>query len=149
MKFVNLVFVVIIFGVSTPRWAAAENSDDVDADVEQSVSDSEASQALARDQKKSALRDSKDAAEKEGKRVTVCARVFSIKSTDAITQLSLGGAYPNNPMTVVIFAKNYSKFDISFEDLYKNRNITVKGMIETYKGKQQIIIDEPSDITVL
>jgi len=35
-------------------------------------------------------------------------------------------------MTVVIFAKNYSKFDIPFEDLYKNRNITVKGMIETY-----------------
>ncbi|MFN8321257.1 MAG: S1/P1 nuclease [Chitinophagales bacterium] len=93
--------------------------------------------------------EAKDAAEKEGKRVTVCARVFSIKSTDAITQLSLGGAYPNNPMTVVIFAKNYSKFDIPFEDLYKNRNITVKGIIENYKGKQQIIIDEPGDIRVL
>ena len=52
-------------------------------------------------------------------------------------------------MTVVIFAKNYSKFDIPFEDLYKNRNITVKGTIETYKGKPQIIIDEPDDIRVL
>ena len=93
--------------------------------------------------------EAKDAAAKIGKRVTVCARVFGIHSTSDITQLSLGGSYPNNPLTVVIFAKNYSKFTIPFEDLYKNRNITVKGTIETYKGKSQIIITEPGDIGVL
>jgi hypothetical protein len=93
--------------------------------------------------------EAKEAGEKVGKRVNVFARVFGVNSTGTITRLSLGGSYPNNPLTVVIFAKNYDKFDVPFEDLFKGQNIRVKGTIELYKDKPQLIIENPDDIVVL
>jgi micrococcal nuclease len=93
--------------------------------------------------------EAKEAGEKVGKRVTVFARVYGVNSTSTITRLSLGGSYPNSPLTVVIFAKNYDKFDVPFEDLFKGQNIRVKGTIELYKDKPQLIIENPGDIVVL
>jgi S1/P1 Nuclease len=84
-----------------------------------------------------------------GKKVTVCEAVYFIKSSTSITQINLGGKYPNCPLTIVIFEKNYKNFSGIIEDLYKNKNICVKGKIEDYKGRSQIIIEKPEDITLL
>ncbi len=84
-----------------------------------------------------------------GKKVTVCAAVFGIKTLANITQISIGGKYPNTPLTIVIFAKSYKNFTTPVEELYKNKNICVKGIVEDYKGKAQIIIENPDDIIVL
>jgi hypothetical protein len=84
-----------------------------------------------------------------GKKVTVCESVYFIKSSTNITQINLGGKYPNCPLTIVIFEKNYKNFSGIIEDLYKNKNICVKGKIEDYKGRPQIIIEKPQDIIVL
>jgi S1/P1 Nuclease len=83
------------------------------------------------------------------KQVTVCARVYSIRSTDAITQVSVGGAYPNNPLTIIVFAKNYPNFTIPVEEMLKDKNICVKGKVALYKGKPQIVVEKPEDVTVL
>ena len=84
-----------------------------------------------------------------GKKVTVCAKVFSVRSTAAITQINIGGKFPNTPLTVVIFGKSYANFQGNPEDLFKDKNICVRGKIEEYKGKAQIIVDSPEDITTL
>ena len=84
-----------------------------------------------------------------GNKVTVCAKVFSVRSTAAITQINIGGRFPNTPLTIVIFGKSYANFKGNPEDLFKDKNICVKGKIEEYKGKAQIIIEDPKDITTL
>jgi hypothetical protein len=84
-----------------------------------------------------------------GKKVTICATVFSVRATSSITQINLGGKYPNAPLTIIIFAKSYNNFTTPAEELYKNKNICVKGTIEEYKGKAQIVVEKPEDITIL
>ncbi len=93
--------------------------------------------------------DVKESINNIGKKVTVCAKVFSIRSTAAITQINIGGKFPNTPLTVVIFGKSYANFQGNPEDLFKDKNICVKGKIEEYKGKAQIIVENPEDITTL
>jgi S1/P1 Nuclease len=93
--------------------------------------------------------EAKDAINKIGKRVTACATVFAIKVSPNLTQINLQAKFPNTPLTIVIFAKNYKNFATPIEDLYKNKNICVKGVIELYKDKAQIIIGDPKDIIVL
>lgn len=90
-----------------------------------------------------------DAMKYIGKNITVCARVFGIHSTDKITQINLEAAYPNSPLTVVIFAKSYLNFKPNPDELYKDKNVCVQGKITEYKGKPQIIVEQPNDITIL
>ncbi|HQW83246.1 MAG TPA: S1/P1 nuclease [Ferruginibacter sp.] len=89
-----------------------------------------------------------DAEKNLGKKVTVCSRVFSIRSTDAITQISIGKKFPNNPLTIIIFGKNYSRFNKPLTEMFTDKNICIKGTITEYKGKPQIIIDDPDDIKI-
>ena len=81
-----------------------------------------------------------------GKNVTICEKVFNVRSTDKITQINLGGKFPNNPLTIIVFAKDYAKFKESYFENLNNKNICVKGKIELYKDKPQIIVSEPSSI---
>ncbi len=92
--------------------------------------------------------DVKDALNNAAKNVTICAKVYSIRATAAITQVSVGEAYPNNPLTIIVFAKNYANFTVPVEEMLKDKNICVQGKIELYKGKAQIIVEKPGDIIV-
>ncbi len=93
--------------------------------------------------------DVKDADNYMGEKVTVCTRVFSVRSTAAVTQISVGDSYPNNPLTVIVFGKNYSKFDMPMADMFTDKNICTKGIITEYRGKPQIIVEDPEDIQFL
>ena len=93
--------------------------------------------------------DIKEAANNIGKQVTICEHIYSIKETPTITQISVGAKYPNNPLTIIIFAASYSNFPKSLGELYRDKNICVFGKIEDYKGKPQIIIEKPGYITIL
>jgi S1/P1 Nuclease len=84
-----------------------------------------------------------------GKNVTICERVFNVKSSPTITQINIGGKYPNTPLTIVIFAKNYANFKAPLEDLFKDKNVCVKGVIKEYQGKPQIVVEKPADISVI
>ena len=93
--------------------------------------------------------DVKEAANNIGKKVTVCSRIVAIRATSTITQISLSEKFPNSPYTIIVFAKSYSKFTMSLEDLLKDKNVCVKGNIQDYKGKPQIIVEDPADIIIV
>ena len=95
------------------------------------------------------LIDAKDAAQYVGKNVTVCSRIYGIRSTDKITQINLDAPFPNSPLTVIIFASSYSKFSQPLTEYYNDKNICVTGKIELYKGKAQIIVDNPERIKIV
>lgn len=84
-----------------------------------------------------------------GKEVAVCSKVYSIRATEKITQINVGDKFPNNPLTIIISSSNYAKFKTSPGELFANKNICVTGKIQDYKGKLQIIVDNPDDIKIL
>jgi DNA/RNA endonuclease YhcR with UshA esterase domain len=83
-----------------------------------------------------------------GEKVVVCSKVFGIKSLEKITLINLGQAYPNSPLTVVIFAENLPSFKDSPSSLYDGKQICVTGTLKEYKGKAEIIVTKPDDISV-
>ena len=95
------------------------------------------------------LIEAKDAEQYVGKKVTVCSRIYGIRSTDKITQINVGAPFPNNPLTLIIFASSYSKFSLPLTEYYKDKNICVTGKVELYNGKPQIIIENPEAIKII
>jgi DNA/RNA endonuclease YhcR with UshA esterase domain len=83
-----------------------------------------------------------------GDSVTVCAEVYGVKSLEKLTFINLGAAHPNAPLTVVIFAKDLPAFNGTPELLYGNKKVCVSGRLETFKGKTQVVITKPEQITV-
>jgi hypothetical protein len=92
--------------------------------------------------------DAKDAAKFIGKKVTACGKVYGVKTTDKVTFINVGAAFPNSPLTVVIFAKDRGNFKASPEELFTNKNICVKGEVVNYQGKAEIIVTKPEDIII-
>jgi len=84
-----------------------------------------------------------------GNNVTVFSSIASIRATSTITQISLEQKFPNCPLTIIVFAKSYPKFNTPLEALLKDKNICVKGVITEYKGKAQIVVEESQQIIIL
>ena len=59
----------------------------------------------------------------------------------------MGGKYPNNAFTVVVFAANAAKFSYPLSTL-NGKNICVSGKIKDYNGKPEIVVDDEKEITV-
>ncbi|TXK74541.1 hypothetical protein [Mesonia sp. HuA40] len=64
------------------------------------------------------------------------------------TYFNMGGNYPNQKLTLLLWDSNEHKF-IKGTQFYEGKIIKVIGTIETYRGKPQIIIREPEQIEVL
>jgi peroxiredoxin family protein len=45
-----------------------------------------------------------------GQDVKVCATFYGMKETDKITLINVGAAYPNSPLTIVIYAEHNQRF---------------------------------------
>ena len=93
----------------------------------------------------------KDAFRRIGDRTTVCgvvAKASYLKgSSREPTFLNLADTYPKHPFTVVIWGESRDQFDYAPESL-EGKSICVTGVIETYKGKPQIIANSPKQISV-
>lgn len=83
-----------------------------------------------------------------GDSVTVCSKVYGIKALDKVTFINLGAAYPSSPLTVVIFAKDLVNFNELPSAMYSGKQICVTGILKDYKGKVEIIITNPSAISI-
>jgi DNA/RNA endonuclease YhcR with UshA esterase domain len=83
-----------------------------------------------------------------GRNVIVCNEVYGVKTTDKVTYINLGAAYPNSPLTVIIFTKDLTNFPESPEKMYGNQHVCVTGALKEYKGKVEIIISKPEDLKV-
>jgi aspartyl/asparaginyl-tRNA synthetase len=83
-----------------------------------------------------------------GEKVVVCSEVFGIKSTEKITFINVGAAYPNSPLTVVIFAKDLPNFSDSPEKLFGNKQVCITGILKEFKGKTEMVVTKPEEIVV-
>lgn len=81
--------------------------------------------------------------------VIICTQVFGVKSTATISFINLGAAYPNAPLTVVVFAKDSANFKEPLAALYDSKKICVTGILNVYKGKTQIVVTKPEHIEVV
>jgi DNA/RNA endonuclease YhcR with UshA esterase domain len=84
-----------------------------------------------------------------GEKVMVCDEVYGVKTTEKLTYINLGSAYPNAPLTVLIFSKDLVNFPESPEKLYRNQQVCVTGLLKEYKGRTEIIISKPDELKVL
>lgn len=94
----------------------------------------------------------RDAHRHIGKEVTVCGHVAGATWMEGLrgrpTFLNLGGVYPNQAFTVVIWDDARAKFDTAPNVLFDGADICVTGKVETYKGKPQIVVRNPKQITI-
>lgn len=92
-----------------------------------------------------------EAASHVGESARVCGSVASAKFATEIrrqpTFLNLDRPYPNHIFTALIWGGDRSSFPYAPEGL-QGKRICVKGVIELYKGKAEIIVTGPSQIEV-
>jgi hypothetical protein len=81
---------------------------------------------------------------------TVCDKVYSTKVIEGseMTLLNLGGAYPDQKLTIMIRGKDRNKFSVAPDIAFQGKQICVTGNVIDYKGKPEIIVTEPSQIVV-
>jgi micrococcal nuclease len=91
-----------------------------------------------------------DAAKFIGQQKTVCGTVasahYATSSKGQPTFLNLNKPYPNQVFTVLIWGSDRGKFEKPPEALYSGKEICVTGMIQSYQGRPEIIVKEPSQI---
>jgi DNA/RNA endonuclease YhcR with UshA esterase domain len=61
-----------------------------------------------------------------------------------VTFINMGGRYPDNPFTAVIFADEASKFPNV--DSLEGRTIDVTGTVKLYRGRPEIILNDAGQI---
>ncbi len=85
-----------------------------------------------------------DAAKHVGDSVKICAKVyggiFLEQAKGTPTFLNVGGSYPNNPLTLVIWADTRKTFEQKPEEFYKDKYVCIFGKITLFKDKPQIVL---------
>jgi nuclease S1 len=71
---------------------------------------------------------------------------YGVKALENETFVNLGAQYPQSPLTLVIFTKDISNFKGAIDSLYSDKNICVKGVLELYKNKPEMIVSSPAQI---
>ncbi len=85
-----------------------------------------------------------------GDSVKLMAKIYSGKYLENVertpTFLDVGGKYPHEKLTLVIFGDVRKQFKNAPETFYEGRQEWITGKIELYKNKPQIIINSPDQI---
>ena len=90
-----------------------------------------------------------EAARHVGERTTVCGEIVdSIGSNGKPTFLNFDKPYPNHPFVVVIWGIDRSKFPSNPEKHYLKKKVCASGLIESYKGKPQIIANDKDQLSI-
>ena len=90
-----------------------------------------------------------DAEKHVGETATVEGKVSSVfvsKKNNAF--LNIGGDYPNQAFTVALLARSADSSLIENAGQYDEKTVAVTGRIELYKGKPEIIVNSPSQISI-
>ena len=87
-----------------------------------------------------------------GEKKTVCGVVasatYATKTKGQPTFLNLDQPYPNQIFTVLLWGSDRGKFNDPPETIYKGKTICVTGKIKSFKGKPEIILNDPSQINI-
>jgi hypothetical protein len=85
-----------------------------------------------------------------GDSVKICTKIyggiFLDRSKGTPTLLNAGGAYPDNPLTVVIWPGVRATFKDKPEEFYKDKQVCITGKVELFKEKPQIVIHGESQL---
>lgn len=88
-----------------------------------------------------------------GDSVTISGKIVTSKSNSnspsSPTMLNMGGANPDQLLSLVIDGKDRAKFSDSPEAYYLHKEITVSGRIEMNKGKPQIVVQNKNQLVEL
>jgi hypothetical protein len=84
-----------------------------------------------------------DAAKHLDEHVKICAKIFGYKALDGMTLVNLGAAYPDQLLTLVL--RGAAKDGYTVVD---GQPICVTGRIENYRGKPEIVVTDPKQISV-
>ena len=88
-----------------------------------------------------------------GDSITVKGQVYSAKyfteSATNPTLLNLGAPFPDQPLTVVIEKEDRVFFEPNPELFYLNKEISVSGKVELFKGKPQITVRSKEQLQVV
>lgn len=96
----------------------------------------------------------KDAAQHEGKTITVCGTVSSARYLGESTGrpgnrnptfLNFGGRFPNHDFSGVIFEDNREKFGEP-EKTCLNKEVCITGKIQMFRNKPEMILTEPGQL---
>jgi DNA/RNA endonuclease YhcR with UshA esterase domain len=82
-----------------------------------------------------------------GKYVTVKGYIAQVNRREKVAYLNFVEEYPKNPFTAVIFASRFS--DFGNIQKYEHKDVEVTGIVSTYKGHAQIILNDPSQIKMV
>ena len=87
-----------------------------------------------------------------GKECNVCGKViatrFNKNTKSQITYINFDEPYPNTPFTAVLFGKDRINFTYEPEVYLKDKMICVKGIVQTYKGKPQIVVTKENQFSI-
>jgi hypothetical protein len=87
-----------------------------------------------------------------GDSVKVCGKIyggiFLERVKDTPTFLNVGGTYPNNPLTVVIWADVRKTFEEKPEEFYKDKAVCIFGKVTLYKDKPQIVLYNKNQLVI-
>ena len=91
-----------------------------------------------------------DAAKYVGHTTMVCGRVaqafYDTNNPRGLTVLNLVRPYPDHVFSVIIWGKDRPKFERPPETAYKEKDICVSGLISSFKGRPQVVVDGPDQI---
>ncbi|MFD2874092.1 hypothetical protein ACFS5N_16540 [Mucilaginibacter ximonensis] len=92
----------------------------------------------------------KDAAKHIKEKVVVTDQVYGGKflSNGGITLIDVGGAHPNEALTLLIKGDDRKKFKDAPEEALKGKKVIITGEVIDYKGKPEIVITDPAQIKV-
>ncbi len=83
---------------------------------------------------------------------TVCGKIVGTQYAKRIpgqpTLLHMGKPYPEQTFTIVIWERDKGSFSKLPEELYKDREVCVTGLIVEHNGKPQIVVKSPSQVSV-
>lgn len=85
------------------------------------------------------------------KSAMVCGTVEEVTSKTKQTYLNVGGKYPSQKITFLVWADKLPLFQNKFgslSNLTKNR-VCARGTISEYKGKLQIVVNDPNFLRLM
>ena len=89
-----------------------------------------------------------DAAKYYGQYKTVEGTIVATYNSGKACFLNFHPDY-NRYFTAVIFASAFSRFPANPENYYSRKKVRVSGFIKEYKGKPEIILNDPNQIEIL
>ena len=84
-----------------------------------------------------------------GKEIIVQGKIVQVSTSKGTTFLNFGSTYPNHCFYGVIFSSSSYKFPENIKGYFEGKIVKMRGVIEEYQGKPQIILENSEQIGIV